>query len=159
MAIKPAGKLDPLLDLDTGTMRRELINLVLTHLPVDVSFVDDGDTARYYSANKRTIFPGSPGVIGRKVQDCHPPQSVDVVSKILKAFKAGTRETAEFWIETGGKFIHIRYFRRPRRRGALPGMSRSQSGYHAHPGPRGVEAPAGLGIRTSRISEGGPTWP
>lgn len=110
MAIKPPGKPDALLDLDTGTMSRELINLVLTHLPVDVSFVDDGDTVRYYSENKRRIFPRSPGVIGRKVQDCHPAKSVDVVSKILKAFKAGTRDTAEFWIETGGKFIHIRYF-------------------------------------------------
>ena len=110
MSIKPAGKPAPLLDLDTGALSLELINLVLTHLPVDVSFVDDRDTVRYYSANKDRIFPRSPGVVGRKVQNCHPPKSVDVVSKILAAFKAGTRDEAEFWIETGGKFIHIRYF-------------------------------------------------
>ncbi|MGD1009650.1 MAG: PAS domain-containing protein [Candidatus Aminicenantales bacterium] len=110
MAIKPADKPDPLLDLDAGTMSRELINLVLIHLPVDVSFVDDEDTVRYYSAKKDRIFPRSPGVIGRKVQNCHPAKSIDVVDKILKAFKAGTRDTAEFWIETGGKFVHIRYF-------------------------------------------------
>ncbi|MGA2363380.1 MAG: PAS domain-containing protein [Candidatus Aminicenantales bacterium] len=110
MAIKPANKPDPLLELDTGAMSLELINLVLTHLPVDVSFVDEEDTVRYYSAKKDRVFPRSPGVIGRKVQNCHPPKSIDVVSRILKAFKAGTRDTAEFWIETGGKFVHIRYF-------------------------------------------------
>jgi DUF438 domain-containing protein len=110
MAIKPVDKSDPLLDLDTGALSLELINLVLTHLPVDVSFVDDKDTVRYYSENKHRIFPRSPGVIGRKVQNCHPAKSIDVVDRILKAFRAGTRDTAEFWIETGRKFVHIRYF-------------------------------------------------
>jgi DUF438 domain-containing protein len=108
----PSGAVEAgsLLNLDTGALTPELVNLVLTHLPVDVSFVDDEDTVRYYSANKDRVFPRSPGVIGRKVQNCHPPKSIDVVDRILKAFKAGTRDAAEFWIETGGKFVHIRYF-------------------------------------------------
>jgi len=83
---------------------------MLTRLPVDISFVDDRDTVRYYSANKDRVFPRSPGIIGRTVQNCHPPASVEVVNKILAAFKSGARDEAEFWIETGGKFIHIRYF-------------------------------------------------
>jgi DUF438 domain-containing protein len=29
---------------------------------------------------------------------------------ILREFKAGRRDEAEFWIEFKGKFIHIRYF-------------------------------------------------
>jgi hypothetical protein len=33
-----------------------------------------------------------------------------VVNKILDAFKSGSRDTAEFWIEMGGRFIYIRYF-------------------------------------------------
>ena len=33
-----------------------------------------------------------------------------MVNKILEAFRAGKRDVAEFWIEMGGKFIHIRYF-------------------------------------------------
>jgi hypothetical protein len=106
----PTDKPNTLLDLDTGALTPELVSLVLTHLPVDVSFVDEEDTVRYYSAKKDRVFPRSPGVIGRKVQNCHPPKSMDVVDRILKAFKAGTRDTAEFWIETGGKFVLIRYF-------------------------------------------------
>jgi hypothetical protein len=35
---------------------------------------------------------------------------VHVVQKIVDAFKTGERDVAEFWIEMGGKFIHIRYF-------------------------------------------------
>ncbi len=49
-------------------------------------------------------------VIGRKVQNCHPPKSVHMVQDILDSFRAGEQSLAEFWIELGGKFIHIRYF-------------------------------------------------
>jgi len=103
---KPVSKLD----LETGAMTPEQVNLVLTHLPVDLSFVDENDTVVYYSATRDRIFPRSPAVIGRKVQNCHPPASVHIVNKILDAFKAGEKDVAEFWIQMSGKFIHIRYF-------------------------------------------------
>ncbi|MFO7732641.1 MAG: PAS domain-containing protein [Candidatus Aminicenantes bacterium] len=96
--------------LDAGALTPEQIDLMLIHLPVDVSFVDENDTVLYYSATRDRIFPRSPGVIGKKVQNCHPSKSLDTVNRILEAFKAGRRDEAEFWIEMGGKFIHIRYF-------------------------------------------------
>jgi len=96
--------------LETGSLTVEAIDLMLRHLPVDISYVDETDTVVYYSATPERIFPRTPGVIGRKVQNCHPPKSVDVVERILKAFKSGERDAAEFWIELHGRFIHIRYF-------------------------------------------------
>ncbi|WP_296905444.1 PAS domain-containing protein, partial [Thermotoga sp.] len=50
-----------------------------------------------------------PTVLGRPVQFCHPPRSVHIVNKILKAFKEGRKKPAEFWINMGEKKIHIRY--------------------------------------------------
>jgi len=97
-------------DLSTGRLTREQVDLLLTHLPVDISFVDENDELVYYSATKERIFPRSPGVIGRKVQKCHPPKSFHVVQKIVDEFKAGKRDVAEFWIQMKGRFIHIRYF-------------------------------------------------
>jgi len=98
------------LGLDTGRMTLEQINLMLTHLPVDLTFVDEDDRVAYYSEWPERIFPRSPAIIGREVRNCHPPKSVHLVNKILDAFKSGSRDTAEFWIEMGGKFIYIRYF-------------------------------------------------
>lgn len=98
------------LALDTGVLSAEQVNLLLTSLPMDISFVDENDTVVYYSATRERIFPRTPGVIGRKVQNCHPPKSLDVVTQILDAFRDGSRDVAEFWIKSGGKFIHIRYF-------------------------------------------------
>jgi DUF438 domain-containing protein len=98
------------LNLDTGQLTAEQVNLVLTHLPVDISFVNEQDEVAYYSATPERIFPRSPGVIGRKVQNCHPPKSVGMVERILQAFKDGSRNAAEFWIQMRGRVIHIRYF-------------------------------------------------
>jgi len=98
------------LGLDTGHMTQDQINLMLTHLPVDLTFVDENDRVAYYSEGPERIFPRSPAIIGREVRNCHPPKSVHLVNKILDAFKSGFRDTAEFWIELGGKFIYIRYF-------------------------------------------------
>ena len=96
--------------LDTGHLSAEQINLLLTHLPVDISFVNEKDEVVYYSQTKERIFPRSPGVIGRKVQNCHPPKSFHMVHKILDEFRAGNRDTAEFWIQMKGRVLHIRYF-------------------------------------------------
>ncbi len=98
------------LNLDTGQLSPEQVNLLLTHLPVDISFVDEKDEVAYYSQTPERIFPRSPGIIGRRVQNCHPPKSVDAVVRILAEFKAGNRDEAEFWIQMRGRFLHIRYF-------------------------------------------------
>jgi DUF438 domain-containing protein len=98
------------LSLDTGNLTKEQVNLMLTHLPVDITLVDENDRVAYYSAGKERIFPRSPAVIGRAVQKCHPSKSVHIVEKILEEFKAGRRDSSEFWLQLEGKFIHIRYF-------------------------------------------------
>ncbi len=115
------SKLGQKLDLDTGALTPELVNLILKHLPLDMSFVDENDAVVYYSDTPGRIFSRSPAVIGRKVQNCHPPASVHIVEKILKAFKAGTKDTAEFWITLKGRFIHIRYFAVRDKSGAYEG--------------------------------------
>ena len=101
----PAGHLD----LKTGGLSLEELNLVLGALPIDFQYVDEHDRVRFYSEGHR-IFPRSPGVIGRKVQNCHPPASVHKVQQIIDAFRAGEKSDAKFWIEMGGKFLHISYF-------------------------------------------------
>ncbi|NIM14970.1 MAG: DUF438 domain-containing protein [Candidatus Aminicenantes bacterium] len=99
------------LNLDTGTLTREQVNLLINHLPIEVSFVDENDEVRFYShSGGKRIFPRSPGVIGRNVQNCHPRKSLEAVEKILAEFRAGRRDTAEFWIQMSGQFILIRYF-------------------------------------------------
>lgn len=99
-----------MIPLSTGQLTQQQLDRMLTHLPVDLSFVDPGGRVQFYSDNPDRIFPRSPAVIDRDVANCHPPQSVDIVLKILDAFKDGSRDTARFWIQLDGRFLLIQYF-------------------------------------------------
>ncbi|MBN1409261.1 MAG: DUF438 domain-containing protein [Spirochaetales bacterium] len=107
---KPADSGQNFLQLEWGQVTPEQVNLLLKHLPVDITFVDENDAVRYYSATDDRIFPRSPGIIGRSVKNCHPAKSVHVVEKIIDSFRKKTQKTADFWINMEGRLIYIRYF-------------------------------------------------
>lgn len=94
----------------TGSLSlKELVNMLNT-LPADITFVDEFDRVKYFSENKERIFIRTKSVIGRSVQNCHPPHSIDMVEEILKDFKERKKDSANFWINYTGKFVLIRYF-------------------------------------------------
>ena len=88
----------------------ETLEVIFDALPVEVSFVDDSDTVRYYSKGDQRIFRRTPAVIGMKVQDCHPRKSLHKVEEVVSELKAGRKDVAEFWIDLKGRKIYIRYF-------------------------------------------------
>ena len=96
--------------LDVGAMAPDMVNTMLKNLPLDVTYVDENDKVRYYSQGRERIFPRTPAIIGREVQNCHPPKSVHVVEQIIADFRDKKRDIAEFWLEMGDRFIYIRYF-------------------------------------------------
>lgn len=94
----------------SGDLHIKEIMTLLNTLPVDITFIDKDDKVKYFSEGKSRIFLRARSVIGRQVLHCHPPQSVDVVEKILKSFKDRSKDYYEFWINLQNKFLHIRYF-------------------------------------------------
>jgi DUF438 domain-containing protein len=98
------------IDLGTGILTPEQIMLIFNHLPVDITFIDENDQVRYYSTPPDRIFTRTKAVIGRDVRNCHPPESVHKVEKILSAFRRGERDSATFWIRMGEETVLIQYF-------------------------------------------------
>ncbi|MGB9740792.1 MAG: DUF438 domain-containing protein [Candidatus Bathyarchaeia archaeon] len=98
------------LQFETGALTKEEVEALLNSLPVDVTFVDKGDTVRYFNKAEKRIFVRTKAVIGRKVQLCHPQKSIHIVNRILDSFKEGKKDVAEFWINLNNRLIHIRYF-------------------------------------------------
>jgi DUF438 domain-containing protein len=94
----------------SGTLSFEQLLGLFNSLPVDLTFVDAEDRVAYFSEGPDRVFERSRAIVGRAVQNCHPPKSVHIVERILADFKGGTQSVAEFWIQMQGKFIHIRYF-------------------------------------------------
>ena len=94
----------------TGELSVPELQHILNTLPIDITFIDSDDRVKFFSDNKTRVFTRTKSIIGRKVQNCHPPKSVDAVEKILKSFKDGTRDSYDFWLNIGDKYIYIRYF-------------------------------------------------
>ncbi|MBI9036292.1 MAG: DUF438 domain-containing protein [Bacteroidales bacterium] len=101
---------DGLIDLETGKVSIEQLIQIFNHMPADVSFIDQHDEVRFYSDPPHRIFPRSKAVIGRKVHNCHPPESVAIVEELLESFKKGEKNHEWFWIQMQGKFLLIRYY-------------------------------------------------
>jgi hypothetical protein len=93
-----------------GTLSINEIEAIFDNLPVDITFIDNEDTVRYFNQAPGRIFVRSEAIICRKVQNCHPQKSVHVVDRILDDFKSGKRDEASFWINLPGKTAYIRYF-------------------------------------------------
>jgi DUF438 domain-containing protein len=104
-AAAPAGRID----LPSGSFSPQELAAVLNSLTVDLTFVDAQDTVRFFNQAPERIFTRTRAILGRKVQQCHPPDSVHIVERILKDFKSGAQSRAAFWIQLGGRFVHIEY--------------------------------------------------
>lgn len=98
------------INLGTGMMTVKQIKLLFNHLPVDITFVDEHNKVKYFSASKNRIFPRAKGVIDRDVKNCHPPESVHVVEEIIEEFRRGKQDKASFWIKMGPIYVLIQYF-------------------------------------------------
>jgi len=114
-ALKPSNRSETgfegdVINLGTGKLSVEQVRLIFNHLPVDITYVDENNKVCYFSAPPKRIFPRTTAIIGRKVSNCHPPESVHVVEQIVESFRKGEKDHADFWIKMKGEFILIQYF-------------------------------------------------
>jgi DUF438 domain-containing protein len=94
----------------SGSLSPVELGAILNTIPFDLTFVGADDKVKYFTQGRERIFARTRAIIGRNVQMCHPPGSVHIVEKILADFRSGSREQAAFWINMGGRFIHIEYY-------------------------------------------------
>jgi len=98
------------IQLPSGGFTAEELLAILNTVPVDMTFVDRNDKVKYFTQGAERIFQRNRAILNRDVRHCHPPASAHIVDKILEDFKSGKQDRAPFWINLGGKFIHIEYF-------------------------------------------------
>ena len=102
--------MDGKIQLPTGLFTLEEMISMFQTLPFDMTFVDKDDNVRFFSDSPERIFDRTRAILGRKVQYCHPPSSVNIVNQILEDFKSGKETQARFWINMGPKLIYIVYY-------------------------------------------------
>lgn len=101
---------DDAVRLPSGMLTPAELMAMLNTVPFDMTFVDANDKVKYFTQGSERIFDRNRAILGRDVRLCHPPSSVNIVDRILEDFKSGREDSAPFWIQLHGKFIHIEYF-------------------------------------------------
>ncbi|HZK42268.1 MAG TPA: DUF438 domain-containing protein, partial [Clostridia bacterium] len=97
-------------ELPSGYFNVHELEAVLNSLPGDITFVNAQDRVQYFSEGKDRVFPRTRTIIGRLVEDCHPPKSLDRVLAVVESFKSGEKDEEHFWIQEDGLFILIRFY-------------------------------------------------
>lgn len=100
---------DNTIQLNSGSFTKKELLAILNSLPIDMTFVNKDNKVKYFSQGTERIFDRNRAILNRDVKLCHPPSSVGIVEEILEDFKSGKESNAPFWIQMGGKFIHIEY--------------------------------------------------
>ena len=101
---------DDAITLPSGHLSLRQLTALLNTLPMDLTFVDAEGRVGFFSEGEDRVFARNRAIIGRRVEDCHPPKSVHIVEQVVDDLKSGQRDVAEFWIQMGDRFVHIRYF-------------------------------------------------
>lgn len=94
--------------LGSGHMTVEQILAVLNTIPMELTFIDDKDTNRFFSEHT-PIFKRPDMAIGRDVHSCHPPKAASLASMIIEEFRAGTKDKYEFFRYFNDEPVYIRY--------------------------------------------------
>ena len=100
--------------IGNGYLSLNQIDLILNHLPMEITFVNKDEVFQYYNNHcleEEMIFKRTPGQVGRNVELCHPPRYLEKVKTIMKNLRDRKKDKYEMWFksESRGKFVHVTY--------------------------------------------------
>ena len=109
----PAPNPEPDLPFGGGYLSLKEANLILNHLPFEITFIDKNDLFKYFNTSmaiENKLFPRVPSAIGRHVKMCHPPRSLDMVMTLIDDLKHKRRTSESMWFHrSDGRFAYVTY--------------------------------------------------
>lgn len=110
-----------------GYLTPEQANLILNHLPFELTFVNKDAIFQYYNDSvpeEEMIFKRNPSQIGRHVDLCHPPKVLEKVKAIFTQLQSGQRDQFDMWFKSKqtGQFVYVVYKAVKNQAGAFEGV-------------------------------------
>lgn len=109
----PAPNPEADLPFGGGYLSLKEANLILNHLPFEITFIDKNDLFKYFNTSmaiENKLFPRVPSAIGRHVKMCHPPRSLDMVMSLIDDLKHKRRASESMWFHrSDGRFAYVTY--------------------------------------------------
>jgi len=93
----------------TGNPEPENLKFFLEHLPGEITVINENDVIQFYTLSDPPIFSRTPDIIGTDVRDCHSPDSLPAIERMITKFRSGENDIAESWFRKGNMYIHTRY--------------------------------------------------
>jgi DUF438 domain-containing protein len=84
-----------LFDRMDGAMVRALIEA----LPDEITVIDANDEVVGWNRHDRRLFKRPLTSMGLNFRECHPAESLPKVLQIVEEMRAGSRDSARFWID------------------------------------------------------------
>ncbi|WP_314050303.1 DUF438 domain-containing protein [Abiotrophia defectiva] len=109
----PAPNPEADLPFGGGYLSLKEANLILNHLPFEITFIDKNDLFKYFNTSmaiENKLFPRVPSAIGRHVKMCHPPRSLDMAMTLIDDLKHKRRASESMWFHrSDGRFAYVTY--------------------------------------------------
>lgn len=109
----PAPNPEADLPFGGGYLSLKEANLILNHLPFEITFIDKNDLFKYFNTSiaiENKLFPRVPSAIGRHVKMCHPPRSLEMVMTLIDDLKHKRRTSESMWFHrSDGRFAYVTY--------------------------------------------------
>ena len=109
----PAPNPETDLPFGGGYLSLKEANLILNHLPFEITFIDKNDLFKYFNTSiaiDNKLFPRVPSAIGRHVKMCHPPRSLEMVMTLIDDLKHKRRTSESMWFHrSDGRFAYVTY--------------------------------------------------
>ena len=88
-------------------------NLLLNHLPFELTFINRDDVFQYFNTSieqEAKLFPRTASAVGRHVKNCHPPRSLEMVLQLIDDLKHQRRSHETMWFHNRkGQFVYVNY--------------------------------------------------
>ena len=108
-AAQPADG-DERIPLDGGHMTISQIEAVLNTIPMELSFIDEGNINRFFNdGTEEKLFKRPDEAVDREVFSCHPPKYAAMARQIIENLKNGTKDSVDVWINKRGVPVFVRY--------------------------------------------------
>lgn len=95
-----------------GYLTMEEADLILNHLPLEITFVDKNSVFKYFNEMTEAsemMLIRTPISIGRNVANCHPPKSLKKVMTLIRDLKTKKRTSESMWYKKDDQYIHLTY--------------------------------------------------
>ncbi|OGS52550.1 MAG: hypothetical protein A3J79_07540 [Elusimicrobia bacterium RIFOXYB2_FULL_62_6] len=80
-------------------MTPAMVQAMIEAIPAELTVIDANDEVVGWNKHETRLFKRPMTSMGMNFRECHPQKSLAMVEKIVGEMKAGSRDSARFWID------------------------------------------------------------